>query len=557
MKSFLKLFVFVAVIVVANVLCSNVYVRLDLTAEKRNTLNEETVSLLDTLGTQLVFEIYFEGDLPPAFLNLQKRLRDLLGEYENLSGGNIVVQWIDPAVGTSEDEIKKRFQSIANSGVRPFTIQERKSDGKLTQRYVFPGGFLSNGAFEVPINFLQSKAGANLEANMLASEQLLEYECSIAIKKLCEKSERMVGIISGNGFPAKPYTASALNKIAEFYKVSYIDFEQAVRDSNMKTIVIAKPARSLTEQEKYLIDCFVQSGRNVLWFVDASLVSMDSLASAPVTMALPQSNNLEDLLFKYGVRINNSLILDNQCATIPVNVAPAGEKPQFNPAPWFYAPLLSGTESHPVCLGINVVRSEFVSVLDTVGADLQLKKYPLLTSSSYSRVRPLPTPVGFDILDKIPDQRFFNRYKQLVAVAIEGVFPSLFVNRALPNGSDGSLRVSIPKPAKQIFVADGDVVLNDIRVVGRDTMPLQLGFDRYTKQAYGNAEFLLNAVNYLNGDSGILTLRSRELTLRLLDRTRIIDERKFWQLLNIGGPLLLFLVGGVVFSFYRKRAFFR
>lgn len=530
------------------------YFRLDLTSEKRNTLNDATIEVIEGLNKPLVLEVFLTGDLPPAFQGLRKSLADMLDEYQSYSGNTIIVKWTDPYEGSSEKQIKARFQKIVDAGLRPYTLQERSADGKTSKRAVIAGALLSNGKVNVPINFLQTKDGQPLESNILLSEQLLEYECTAAITKLTENSRKKIAIITGQGAPSAKYTESAARNIAQFYPLAYLTVAEAAADTTVGMMLFTKPQKEFTELDKYYVDRFVQSGRNVLWYLDASLVSMDSLAYVPTTLALANNTNIDDLLFKYGVRINYSLIMDNQCAMIPVNVAPAGEKPQYNPAPWFYSPLLTPSEQHPVSARINVVRGDFVSVLDTVG-DPAISKTILLTSSSYSRVVTLPAPIGFDILDKAPDERFFNRYKQIAAVLHEGTFAPLYKNRQLPAGAQTLDYLPTGKPAKQIFVADGDAVLNIVRAVGRDSMAMPLGQDRYTKQTYGNLEFLLNAVNYLNGDERLLALRGRELKLRMLERTRIVAERKMWQMINVAGPLALLIAGGLTFYFVRRRRF--
>ena len=555
MNNFTRFIAAVCAVIALSALSQAFYFRLDLTSEKRHTLNESTKEAIAELDKTLILEIFLEGDLPPSFQSLRKSLSDIAEEYQSFSGNSIVVKWTDPYVGTDEKEIKARFQKIVNAGIRPYTLQERSADGKSSQRAILPGALLSDGKRSIPVNFLQSKDGQPLEANILLSEQLLEYELTAALSKLQGSARQKVAIIRGEGFPARKYTESAARHIAQFYPVTQLSVAEAAADTTVGTMIIAKPGAAFSEQDKYYIDRFVQSGRSILWYVDASLVSMDSLAHAVSTLAVPNDINIDDLLFKYGVRINYSLVMDNQCAMIPVNVAPEGEKAQFNPAAWYYAPLLTPSDKHPVSARLNVVRADFVSVLDTVGDPQEISKSVLLTSSSYSRVVPLPAAVGFDILDRVPDERYFNRYRQLTAVLNEGIFPQLFLHRQIPAGVARLDYLPVGRPAKQIFVADGDAALNAVRAVGRDTIALPLGQDRYTKQTYGNAEFLLNAVNYLNGDERLLALRGRELKLRLLDRTRTVSERSMWQAVNVGGPIALLILGGLVFFFMRKRRF--
>jgi ABC-2 type transport system permease protein len=319
--------------------------------------------------------------------------------------------------------------------------------------------------------------------------------------------------------------------------------------NRFRAIIIAKPTKPFDEKDKFLIDQFIMRGGKVLWLIDPVFASMDSLQKFNSTMGLVNNVNLEDMLFNYGVRLNTNLVMDKIALPIPIKTGQIGDQPQFDFFPWYYFPVLTPTIAHPIVNGLNSIKTEFISSIDTVTAQ-GVKKTILLTTSPYSRIVNAPVYIDLEILKKPADESQYNKGPQPVAVLLEGNFVSSYLFRIPPELSENKDLQFLPKsykPTKMIVVGDGDIIKNQFQL--SQGYPLPLGYDQYTRQTFGNRDFLLNAMNYLCDESGLITVRSRELTLRMLDTTKLENNRLFWQILNVLLPIILILI----FSFIKLR----
>ena len=299
------------------------------------------------------------------------------------------------------------------------------------------------------------------------------------------------------------------------------------------------------------------NGGKIIWFIDMVNANMDSLAYSNTTIALLEQLNLEDQLFQYGVRINPNLIQDLQCAVIPIKTGMIGPNPKFSPAPWLYFPLIAPSNLNPITKNMNLIKSEFVSVIDTVGENKNVKKTVLLNSSKYSRVVKAPLRISLDMVNNLPDEKYFNRSYQPIAVLLEGKFESVFKNR-LTNKIVSNNEINYKDTSvntKMIIVSDGDIIKNKVKYRGENVIPYPLGYDRYTKQTFGNKEFVVNSINYLFDDKGLMNTRSKEFKLRLLDKTKINKEKLRWQLINTLVPVIFIIIFGVFWNIIRKRKY--
>ena len=352
--------------------------------------------------------------------------------------------------------------------------------------------------------------------------------------------------------------------LLDLYNVDRVSSKQLL-DSLDKydALIIVEPTQPFTETDKFIIDQYMMHNGNVMFLTDNISVNIDSLKTSPFTFAMPKDLNFADLLFNIGIRINANILLDNQCAKIPMNVANFGEQPRFAPVPWYYYPLLKPTTNHPITQNIDVVKAEFASTIDTLAGNGNLSKTVLLTSSAYSRIVPTPNTVGFNVLQNRPDKEFFNKYYIPTGVLIEGQANSLFLSRKSPIAEDDLpnrfTRKNISEQNRIIVVSDGDIIRNEIEVNNNDTMPKPLYYYKYfsfDQRTYmGNMDFLINAVNHLCGDSDLISIRSREITIRLLNKNRIVDEKKIWQVTNVVLPIIFIWLIGLVAYIIRKRKY--
>ncbi len=409
---------------------------------------------------------------------------------------------------------------------------------------------------------VMSQLGQDPDKVLNISVQSLEYNLASAILKLVQPIKPRIAFIQGQGELTQLETQDAQNALSEFYNVDRITINHKINSlairlkgassdklvNRYRAIIIAKPTKPFDEKDKFLIDQFIMRGGKVLWLIDPVFASMDSLQKFNSTMGLVNNVNLEDMLFNYGVRLNSNLVMDKIALPIPVKTGQIGDQPQFEFFPWYYFPVLTPTISHPIVNGLNAIKTEFISSVDTVEAE-GIKKTILLTTSPYSRIVNAPVYIDLEILKKPAEESQYNKGPQPVAVLLEGKFISSYLFRIPPELSQNKdlQFISESKPTKIIVVGDGDIIKNQFDLSQGYFLPL--GYDQYTRQTFGNKDFLLNAMNYLCDDSGLITVRSRELTLRLLDSTKLESQRLFWQLLNILLPLILILI----FSFVKLR----
>ncbi len=553
-RDLVQLLLGMALIVLLNYVASFYFTRFDLTSEKRYTLAPATKDLLKNLDDIVLFKIYLEGDFPAGFKRLQRSTRETLEEFDNYSPGNIQYQFINPSAISDQKQRNDMYRQLYKKGLTPTELQV-KSKGGVSSQTLFPGAIVSYKGREVPLQLFRDQIGISSEDVLNNSIEGLEYEISNAIRKLRTHSKPSVAFIEGHGELDSLQTADMTAALSEYYSVERFAMKGKMKQlediKKYKAVIVAKPETYFSEQDKYIIDQYIMNGGKVMWLVDAVKASMDSLMQASFTFGIPRKLNIEDMLFKYGVRINYDLLMDVKCSAIPV---PMNGK--YELMPWYYFPLVSQANDHPIVNNLNVVKCIFASSIDTVG-NKGVKKTPLLVTSRYTRALPTPARIEIQTVLQEPKQEEFNRSALPVAVLLEGEFESIRKNRMLPeldsllkeykvNFSDKS------KPNKMIVVSDGDVIANIVHSTGRI---YPLGYDIYTQQTYGNKNFLLNAMNYLCDDSGLLSVRSRKVELRLLDKEKVEKERGKWQFANIASPVAAILLLGFLLGYLRRRKY--
>ncbi len=558
-RNIIQLFLTVAIIILVNYIGSYIFTRFDLTSEKRYTLSLATKELLENLEDVVYIQIYLEGDLPVGFKRLRNATKELLDEFR-IYTKNIEYEFINVFESNDEKTEYEIGRQLMKKGLMPVNLQEKDKEGKVSQKIIFPGAIINYREKELAIELLKNNPGISPQAKLNNSIEDLEYELTNAIRKLTTKVFQKIAFIEGHGELDEYEAGDISNALSEFYYVERIKIAEQLNSLNdYSVIIIAKPDSIFSEKDKFIIDRFIMKGGKVLWFIDAVKANMDSLAYSNATIATINSVNIEDQLFTYGVRINNNLIQDIQCAEIPVNTAIVGAPPQFVPRPWFYFPLIIPQSNHPVTKNLNIIKTEFVSVIDTVGNDSDIKKTFLLKTSKYSKVINAPVKIGLDIIHRNPEPQEFNKSYLPIAVLLEGKFESVFKNRLTPE-IEQSKEIGFKKKSidtKMIVVSDGNIIKNFVRILGDKKYPLPLGADKYYSDIFypGNKEFILNAVNYLCDDSGLMSIRSRELKLRLLDRAKIEQQRFKLQLINIVLPVIFIILFGFLVSFIRKRKY--
>lgn len=546
------------IIVLINYISSNTFYRFDLTSEKRYTLSGVSKDLLGELDDVFYIKVYLDGDIPIGFKHMAKSVKELLDEFRIYAKDNIQYEFVNPS--SEEDaEIRNRvYANLNEKGLKPTNVHLKDKEGSTREKIIFPGAIIHYKNIEFPLNLLKNNPGLSAEVNLNNSIQSLEYEFIKAIYNLNDPVIRKVAFIEGHGELNDYEVGDITRELANYYQV-----DRGVINGNLhildgyKVIIIAKPMKKFSEADKLVIDQYIMNGGKVVWCLDAVKVSMDSLMQG-MTFAFINDNNLSDQLFKYGVRLNPTLIKDLQCAIIPVNMALRGNTPNFTPAPWVYYPLIFPNEDHPITKSLNVVKLEFPGSIDTVGGNTNVDKTFLLTSSEYSTTMNVPAIISLEEIKEQPRPDQYTHSNQHIAILMEGEFESVFAHRILsdivPGAEKNFKRTSVE--TKMVVIADGDIIRNDVRYSAQGPLITPLGYDRYSNQTYGNKEFILNVVNYLTDEAGIMMLRGREFKIRLLNKAKLKGVKKVqWQVLNILVPVFVIILFGVLYTYLREKKY--
>jgi ABC-2 type transport system permease protein len=553
-RSWLQFLTSVAAIIIIAIAGSLLRVRLDLTQDKRYTLSVPTKKILSGLKNDIFVQVYLDGDIPIPLKRLKRSVREMLDEFRIASRRKIDYEFINAAEGGTEKQRNARYQSLVDKGLTPINIKSDDKEGGASQKIIFPGMLVNYNGAEVPVNFLKNNPALSSEENILHSTEGLEYELIQTIATLSSDTVYKVAFLEGQGEIPEIETADITLSLSRFFTIDRgrTGGKTGILD-NYAAVVVAGPEKEFSEADKLVIDQYIMNGGKVLWLLDEVSINADSLVYGS-TVGLFRPLNIEDQLFRYGARVNPVVVQDLDCDVIRLKInGPAGQQ-QYVPAPWVYYPLLQPSEDSPVTRNINKVLGQFVNTIDTVGLDPAIKKTVLLTTSRYSRTVSPPMLISLREAAEAPDERTFNKPELPVAVLLEGVFPSVFKNRmlsAITNEKDLKIRKESRK-TKIIVVADGDIIRNDVRRSGLNETPLTLGQDKYTGQIFGNTDFIVNCLNYLVDDHGIMGLRSRELKLRLLNPAMVKTGKLKWQLINTAGPILFVVIAGFIYSFFRK-----
>ncbi len=559
----------IAIILLLNIIGYYLFTRFDLTSEKRYSLSEPTKKTLKKLEDIVYFQIYLEGEFPAGFKRLKRETREMLDQFSAYTD-NIKYEFVNPSASSDANERKAVYQRLVERGLNPTDLQVKTNEG-ASQQIIFPGAIVSYRNKEISLELLVSQMGVPPEEVLNNSIQNLEFNLINAIKKLTVAQKPAIAFIEGHGELQRIETADIAIALNEYYQVDRIKIngqlnsltERTGSDSSAtkirnkyEAIIIAKPNTAIDEKDKFIIDQFIMRGGRVMWLIDPIFASMDSIQFSDATVGIINELNLTDQLFNYGVRLNTNLVMDLSALPIPLKTGEMGGAPQIEFFPWYYFPVLNPMANHPIVKNLNAIKTEFISSIDTLDKK-GIKKTILLSSSQYSRTVNTPILISLEILNKEPDKRMYNKKNIPVAVLLEGTWESLYNNRVPPlirdNPDIGFIQKS--EPGKMIIVGDGDIIKNQVRSTATGPSPYPLGYDRYTGESFGNKDFILNAMNYLVEESGLISIRSRELKLRLLDRTKINEDKLFWQVFNIGLPVVVVLLLGVVMFIIRKRKY--
>lgn len=552
-KNLLYFFVGLGIIIVLNVLAAQFFFRVDLTEDKRYTISPATRQLLENLDDQVFVTIYLSGDLPAGFQRLQTAVRERLEEFEVYAGRNVRFQFTDPLAVNDKRLRNRTLVELDRKGLKPTNVFDNEG-GKRVEKVIIPGALVQYKGKETSVMLLrgnQATKGVSAQEILNQSVENVEFELASAIKQLAATEKRRIGLVNGYGGPAPIQLAGIINGLQENYDVYQVNLPGQPTLEGLDAVLVIKPDSAFTEADKYKLDQFIVNGGKALFFVDA--LKADTINKA-TTLVVPQDLNLSDLFFRYGVRLNDNLVQDLNAALIPLNVGRLGDRPQIQPLAWRFFPLINTFSGHPIVRNLDAVYVRYASSMDTVRA-AGIKKTPLLFTSKYTKIIPAPVQIDFDEARTEPDPAAFVAGNVPLAYLLEGRFRSLYANRITANDPRAKSFKPYGQASRIMVCADGDIPINDIDPQTDRFLPL--GLDRFSGATFANKDFVLNAVGYLVEPGGIITARAKQVTLRPLDKLKVQDERLQWQLLNVGLPLVLIALFGVLHAFVRKRKFAR
>jgi gliding-associated putative ABC transporter substrate-binding component GldG len=536
------------------------FFRVDLTSEKRYTLSQSTRTILREMDGVVYFRIYLDGDLPQDFVRFRTAIEEILDEFRAYAGDQIQYAFVNLYDEPDEEARNRMIAEVYNKGLMVTSIQMKDAEGGRSEKIIFPGAIASYRGFEFPVNLLKNNPALPHQTNLANSIQSLEYELARAVQSLTLEEVPKIAFIEGHGELDSLRTFSLMDELKNFFQVDrgFINGNaEALRA--YEAIIIAQPVFEFSEADKYAIDQYIMYGGKVLWFIDPVRSRPDSLASG-MTIALANPLNVEDLLFKYGVRIDYNLVADMQCSFVPVNTAPEGQESNFVMKPWIYFPLFTAYPDHPITRGLNYIKGQFASAMDTLDRpDDGVKATVLLSTSNASKVNRVPMRIAVDEVTREPDPRAFTDMHRPVAVMLEGEFESFYANYPAPSGvyPPGLVTRKVSAPTSMLVVTDGDILRNEVSISSGTVVPEKLGYDKYTRQTFGNLEFIMNAINYMTDQTGLMELRSREFKLRLLNNAILNDKGAImrWKVVNTLLPVVLVILFGIGFQISRRKKY--
>jgi len=542
----------VVALVLVNILVSQFFFRLDLTEEKRYSIKPQTKEILNALEDEVYVEIFLSGDLNAGFTRFQKAIQETLEEFRIYSHNKIQYKVTNPGVALSEKARQEYMAELASKGIQPTNVIDTRN-GQRVEKIVFPGVVIAYGGREKGVMLLKGNKAGSPEEEINQSIEGIEYEVANAINALTNDDRKRIGFVVGHGELDSLHVAALKNDLREAYDVGRVRLDQKQALENVDVLVIAKPTTTFPASDKFALDQFIMNGGKVMFLIDRLNASMDS-ASREDYFALPYNLDLDDLLFKYGVRINPDLVLDRTCGLYPIVTGQVGGKPQMQLMEWPFFPLLNRYAPHPITRNLDAIATKFVNSIDTVKAP-GVKKTALVTTSPYSRKFTAPVKVSVNELRKNIKPEDFSQGDIAVGYLLEGKFSSLYKNRFLPEGADQQTFKPDGVATKLIVIADGDLARNDINPRTRQVQAL--GFDPFTNQTFANRDFLMNAMAYLSQDDGLIQARNKRVAIRPLDKNKLAAERTQWQMINLVVPLVLLIGYGMFRAYWRKRKFAR
>ncbi|GHE65607.1 gliding motility-associated ABC transporter substrate-binding protein GldG [Roseivirga thermotolerans] len=539
-------------LLVFNILAANFFYRYDLTEDKRYTLKPATKELLRQLEAPMTIEVLLAGDLPSGFERFRRAIKQTIEEFDVYKPGAINYFFVDPSAA---EDAKTRNENIAylmSQGFEPTRVFDTQ-DGKQIQKIIFPYVIVRYDGQAAGILLFKGAKGGNPNETINMAIENIEFELAVGIQRLANLNRKNIGMVRGHNELDSVHIAGFMGEMVQYFNIKDVSLNKPLSPDSIDALIIARPKTSFSKAEKYVLDQYVMHGGDVVFLMESLEVNMSNAAGMG-TLATPVNHGLEDLLFRYGVRLNQNYVQDIQnFGRYPVVI---DDNSNIINLPWPFYASVTDFADHPASKNLDAVYLRFFSTMDTVKAE-GVSKTPLMYTSEYTRILPAPAPVAFEDYANQPDVQLFNGGRKVAAYLLEGQFTSLFKNRVLPDSIDQALFKDRSTGAKIVVVSDGDFIRNELNL--RTRQPYPLGFNPFVEEGeklkYANRDFLFNVLAYMTDEEGLITSRNKEITLRPLNRIKVQEERTYWQSLNLAGPLVILVLFGLARGVLRKRKY--
>ncbi|MDX2197070.1 MAG: gliding motility-associated ABC transporter substrate-binding protein GldG [Cytophagales bacterium] len=543
---YINFFLIICNILLLNYIFGYYPVRIDLTADQRYTLHETTKTVLQNTEGHVIVDVYLSGDLPAGFRRLQNSIRETLTEFRTHTSANIEYRFNDPAAIADEKERNATMMQLAQKGLQPTNIYHTK-DGKQTEKLIFPGALITCRGKQTPIHFLKGSEGASPQEILNQSVEGVEYELINAIKIVTTRYKLRIAIAADHGEPKNAELNDLYMTLKDRYMIERINISETANIKAYDLLIIIRPTLSYQDADKLKLDQYIMNGGKIIFFLDQAILHNKNLSNEG-TMITPAQHNLEDLLFKLGVRANQDLIQDIQCGAIPLVVGSMGNSAQTRLMPWPYHVIHNNYGKHATVRNMGAVLCKYASTLDTVKAT-NVTKTPLIYTSSYAQKIQLPYKVSLEDAKKNLETDMKGGKNYITAYLLEGRFKSLYNNRLSQYVMDSIKYLNESKHTRIMVFSDADYVINEVSTDEQQAFPL--GYDRYIRKKFANIDLIQNIVNYMLDDKNMLTVRNKQIVLRTLDKKKITAERAKWQIINTVVPLLLLFAFGIIKYYLR------
>ena len=579
----LLLFIFGGIILL-NIIASLISFKFDMTKDHRYSLADGTENFLskkENIESRISIKIYLEGNLPSEITNFKNALKSKLKDFKSVAGNRIEYIFIDPNNGSKEVQ-NEFFAQLYDrgQGILPMEISYLK-DGEQRQVMIWPGAKISysfNGIIkESTIQFLPgTKPGspyglAQMSDVIQNAHNNLEYNLISAIRRITQKEKKRIAFLHGHEELNLNQTIRARALISPYFSITDVNLNDSIAAlEDVDGLIIADPQTPFSMKDLYIIDQFVLKGGKLMCFMNTLHLEEDTLNTQGYVNTLRKNLKLENMLFDYGIKLNENYVIDVLCA---LKISPYAEEPFI---PWFFH-VLASPSVHPITRNIEPVSLKYANEIQFVPQE-NVALFPILNSSSNSNRTGLAPLVSlgfsknFGKNPKLTENPEDEKNKLCLAGLAEGYFQSHFKNRIVSefaNNPDSKYKSKSSKEGKVIVVGNGQFIANKYDSIQKPNseefayFPSEINDLRMEPELakrriplfFGNQEFFQNLVDYIMGDNSVLDIRSRQIDIKEIDKEKININAGFYKVINMIVPISIILLLSLIWNILRKKKY--